>query len=292
MQEASIQSITVVDTSVSIYLIEGWLRDAPDSVIEEATRHYLKLMLCGCYFPSTNIVLALDMKVDGGYWRHEYLKDFGINYKAGRKEKRKRWFKIADVFTDTAAALGVPIIGFPGYEADDVAALIAWLHPNVDLFTVDTDWLQLVDTGRNTRWLNSARWAPRLRDNIDAINTWGKLGKLKYPRQIIDIKVEEGDKSDNLPPGSPREVIDLMNPPDEFNLTKKMSAINNAHWSVEAAKRTDFSSLESLDSIQALMGAGLPKGLFWGFFIAQFSGSDRDRVTVINFSKSVTYHPD
>lgn len=257
--------ITVVDTSVIIYDIENRLRGyqlGPQS-IEAATHHYLKLMVCGCYFPHTNIILALDTKVDGAYWRHNYLKPHGIKYKDGRKEKRKEWFTVAKAYLEAAASISIPIVGFPGYEADDVAALICQLTDNVDLYTVDTDWMQLINPRRGIRWLNTARWKPRLRDNIDAINDWGKLGNLSRATDIINVKVKEGDKSDNLPPGSPREVIDLINPPDRYNLTLQPQAVSRAERAINDALHSDFSSLESLPSIKALMDAGLQKGLFW-----------------------------
>jgi hypothetical protein len=41
---------------------------------------------------------------------------------------------------------------------------------------------------------------------------------IRYPCDIWKAKQIEGDKADNLVPGSPIEVIDLLTPPTEFDL--------------------------------------------------------------------------
>jgi hypothetical protein len=50
----------------------------------------------------------------------------------------------------------------------------------------------------------------------------------EQPSDIWGFKTRYGDKSDSLPAGSPREVIDLLNPPDEFKLWNNLRALCEA----------------------------------------------------------------
>jgi hypothetical protein len=119
---------------------------------------------------------------------------------------------------------------FPGYEADDVAAAALSVFPRRRIFlcTIDTDWLQLVDD--RVSWICMKGFNPQYRDVAGGME-WFKAAiakdtkivqqefdNLTSLRQIVDWKMFAGDSSDNLPKGSPREVIDLLNPPEEYNL--------------------------------------------------------------------------
>src|SRR5689334_2796329 len=58
------------------------------------------------------------------------------------------------VVLDVLAALGIPVVGAVGYEADDVLATLATRGPGaVDVVTGDRDLLQLVDDSRPIRVL-------------------------------------------------------------------------------------------------------------------------------------------
>lgn len=187
-----------------------------------------------------------------GYWRHTFLKKWwAINdpsappekwcYKFGRKEKTSAFYSVSSIGSDYVASLGVPVLSAPGYEADDFAgALIQHRQmlratktkailadTTVYLHTVDTDWLQLV--GEDVWFCNTgpAAWGALVRGHAEALTWINKkilkrtikaMGGVSHPQDIVKMKVLEGDKSDNLVPGSPREVIDLMNPPAEFNV--------------------------------------------------------------------------
>jgi hypothetical protein len=119
----------------------------------------------------------------------------------------------------------------PGYEADDIAAGIVkdigGARP-VLLATIDSDWIQMVD--ESVTWVCMHGYTPQLRD-IRGGKAWfsKKLGKesskaqsklseagisLLDPdlRDIVKWKSIMGDKSDNLPPGTPSIFIDLFNP--------------------------------------------------------------------------------
>jgi hypothetical protein len=64
-------------------------------------------------------------------------------------------------------------------------------------------------------------FAPVIRDTIEVVNTWAEKRlkeTLVFHRDIWDIKGQQGDASDNLPPsnGVLLPVIDLLNPPQEY----------------------------------------------------------------------------
>lgn len=174
----------------------------------------------------TNIrcVWVTDTK-DGNnqYWRQSWLNDNGyrIQYKGGRKPKSDTYHLAKQAFYQQVRAFPRMIVyGETGFEADDmVAKMVREASPNdyICMVTVDTDWIGLVSD--RVSWVNiHGRWRPRFRNNIQSINEWASRCKalnkqtLDYPAQIWDIKSKDGDKSDNLPSGSPIGVISLLNP--------------------------------------------------------------------------------
>jgi len=174
------------------------------------------------------------------YWRNKYLLDRGFpEYKAGRPSKPDTWYQVAQEGKDYIFSKKSPFLYLEkkGFEADDLAGAIARTSPKrtIILHTIDTDWLGLVkESGdqsveehlyhpqKETQvlWANLAQWMPRLRGESEAIEYTQRRLKsvINSPRGIWDVKVEKGDKADNLVPGSPLEVIDLEAPPPEFDL--------------------------------------------------------------------------
>ena len=178
------------------------------------------------------------------YWRTKYLEDRGFPpYKDGRKQKGDDWYKVAEAGKKYILDAKCPFhyLSFPGYEADDVAAALVRVRAPrlIILSTVDSDWSGLVldsDQYRATNrfefikeeygveptvwWVNHAHWTPRFRDEA-GVRAWTKKRcriDIDRPWELWEHKAEEGDKSDNLPPGSPIEVIDLLNPPEEHDI--------------------------------------------------------------------------
>lgn len=179
---------------------------------------------------------------DAVYWRNLYYPE----YKHGRKDKP------ADYGSVLAAGhnyFGNP--KYPGYylskplfEADDWAGAIvsykrlcvnavargmanevttAIANRPIYLWTVDSDWLQLVGDG--VEWVNTGPWQPRLRGPKEAVTWWNKKREHRNHQidshlSIVSGKCVLGDKSDNLPPGTDRHLIDLTNPPHKWNLRR------------------------------------------------------------------------
>lgn len=145
-----------------------------------------------------------------------------IAYKGGRKEVGHFQSLLRVVMKGCIQQHGWSFLGVRGYEADDIAATLVHLNNGKDavyLLTVDTDWLGLI--GDNVTWFCTSGYAPRLRYNVQTLNIWAQH-RLKTvfdsPSDLWVHKALYGDACDNLPPFSPIEVIDLLNPPDAYKL--------------------------------------------------------------------------
>jgi hypothetical protein len=171
------------------------------------------------YQPSCTII-ADD---SGVYWRRAYLSERGFpHYKGNRSSKDDDWYQVEKIAKSYIADSNFIYLAFPGWEADDVAAAICQTvngKYKIHLNTIDSDWMGLIN-GEIT-WCNLAHYEPRMR-NLANYKVWTDKKKFKTkitkPADIWRCKQIEGDRSDNLIPGSPMEVIDLLNPPKEYNL--------------------------------------------------------------------------
>ena len=219
-----------------------------------------------------------------GYWRHEYLLRLenarvldaardskrkrkstkstanstkpakGVAYKAGRSHASANFACIKTKTEKISKEDGWDSLGFPGYEADDIAGAIVHLNsiqPNprqILLVTTDTDWLGLVDT-QDVSWFCMFGHYPRLRDTPDLLEDWSSR-RLKVPcrtgADIFRVKSTAGDSTDNLPGGCPdiiSSVVDLLNPPHEFMLwnnsayrAELVDVLNRASSPVDSGK--------------------------------------------------------
>lgn len=155
------------------------------------------------------------------YWRLGYLQQqYRIEYKKNRKAKSPEYYNLAAELELILRDRGYTFLWQEGYEADDWAAAISMLNPHRTLLaTVDTDWLGLVSD--RCAWFCLSRHAVRYRSTIEDINHWS-ASRLKQtftqPADLWDFKARYGDAADSLPPRSPIEVIDLLNPPTEHRL--------------------------------------------------------------------------
>ena len=138
------------------------------------------------------IGVAIDL--EGPTVRHEQYGE----YKATRKPMPEDLVPQLPYIRKVCAAFRVPVIGFKGYEADDVIGTLSQLASGQNLQTVvvtsDKDMLQLVsddvivlDTMKDNLWL-------------DAGKVEEKMGV--RPDQVADLLGLWGDASDNIP-GAP-----------------------------------------------------------------------------------------
>jgi 5'-3' exonuclease len=192
-------------------------------------------------------VWVWDTKAPGSlYWRHNWLANNGykhIRYKWGRKDKSDLWFETRDYFEKFVKLSGCASFAFKLYEADDIAGGLVGLKAPDDyatLLTVDTDWLGLMS--EKVSWVSSTCYKPQVRNNLYSLNVWSqskKFGKLKTPAALWEYKALHGDSSDSLPKNSPISVINLLNPPEEYNLAK------NGLMSLEGVTQPATPSLEA-----------------------------------------------
>lgn len=100
----------------------------------------------------------------------------------------------------TLNALGLPIVGVDGYEADDVIGTLATNAAGegvaVDVVTGDRDLFQLVDDATNVRVLYVARGVAKHERVTDS---WVRQKYGIDPAQYVDYAVLRGDPSDGLP---------------------------------------------------------------------------------------------
>jgi len=203
--------------------------------------------------PKASVIWVKDSKP---YWRSQFYPE----YKHGRKPHSQQFSYAYDILQGLAKPLG-----FNGYEADDVAALLYYVRNrrknagHMYLVTIDCDWCGFVD--ENTTWLNTAHYYPRIR-NTPEVKAWmqNKLKrepKVKYTLRedfkasdIWAYKVAAGDKSDNLPIGAPSYLIDLMNPHPAYKLWDKSEAIRAAAQRLDTfiTPRQDIALLETMMS--------------------------------------------
>ena len=164
-------------------------------------------------------VVAMDYKP---YWRSNYVAD----YKGGRPPKPDSWFTVDGIGRRIIKSLNLVALEYPRYEADDMAGAIVKAQlishlakpasplssAKIMLWTVDTDWQQLVND--NVTWYNHGPWEPLIRDAVGC-KVWAKK-RLKvdigHPQDIVAVKCIQGDRSDNLPPNTKPYLIDLLNP--------------------------------------------------------------------------------
>ncbi|NOY43529.1 MAG: DNA polymerase I [Planctomycetes bacterium] len=152
------------------------------------------------------LICAFDLP--GPTFRHE-LYDA---YKANRGPMPEDLVSQIPKIRETLAALGIPVISTPGYEADDVLAtvskLVDQLEANCLIVTGDKDCRQLI-TDRVSLY-NIRKNSVYDATNLEA--DWGIR-----PDQVVDFQALVGDKVDNVPgvpmigPKAAKELLEKYN---------------------------------------------------------------------------------
>jgi 5'-3' exonuclease len=140
-------------------------------------------------------------------WRPQWRVELIPSYKAQRvasETKSGSVEEVPDLLTpqvpvirELLDALGIPIVGAPDHEADDIIGTLA--HRSrmpVDVVTGDRDLFQVVDDLHNVRVIYTGRGMSKLEILTDATLT-AKYGIA--PTQYADFAVMRGDASDGLP---------------------------------------------------------------------------------------------
>ena len=165
-----------------------------------------------------------------------------LDYKGSRtKEKPEMWSNVFEIGWQYSSKF-FPSYRSAGFEADDWAGeLYRIVHKAPDLsvstrrhkflLTIDRDWSGLVSSAKNIYWANTRyprsneKIQNRLATETEVLeHTEHKLKRIiNSPAELYQIKAEEGEFSDNLPPGSPIEYIDLIEENPKYTLKQSGS---------------------------------------------------------------------
>src|SRR5919199_3486276 len=180
---------------------DGGLRTQKTGIPTSVCFGFLKSLLevMGSEQPQS-MAVAFDTK--DPTFRHEA----DDTYKAGRPETPEDFIPDVENLQELLAALRVPIVTSPGYEADDVLATLAKQSTEkgyrVKILTGDRDLYQLIDPEKSisilylsTDFLKRGRSTGPTEFGPEQVKE--KLG-IK-PAQVVDFKALCGDKSDNIP---------------------------------------------------------------------------------------------
>lgn len=139
--------------------------------------------------------LAVAFDLPGGTFRDALTED----YKGGRAETPVEIEHQFDLIRDFCHVWGIPVLGVPGYEADDVLATLAtWgrdHHMNTIVVTGDRDSFQLVEDPY-VRVLYNRRGVSEY-DLYDEAGIFERCGV--EPQRYTLLAAMRGDTSDNLP---------------------------------------------------------------------------------------------
>ncbi len=175
---------------------------SPDGTVVNALRGMLDFVatLSSTYDPQA-IVACWDDD-----WRPQWRVDLLESYKTHRLGDDGAEGDTTDgllgpqvpLIAEALGLLGIPVIGAPGAEADDIIGTLssAWDGP-VDVVTGDRDLFQLVDDDRSVRVLYTSRGGVGNPDLVD--NAWMRERYGIDASQYVDFAVMRGDPSDGIP---------------------------------------------------------------------------------------------
>ena len=237
-----------------------WIKEAnPDYFknkdLKSIADQFIKLKWIESFYRGPNYVplesftpvLVFDAKP---YWRSKLYPD----YKGGRPSRPDTFYSIKSMGERLGKKLNIPCLSVLSYEADDIAAGVVKIHElcksldtpteaeqtlanaEIMLWTVDSDWHQLITD--SVTWYNTGPWEPLVRTQTEA-KQWAKRRlkvDINHPQDIVPIKCQQGDKSDNLPPGTPAHMIDLWNTHQEYRLLNSPQFVEDVIKLVEAPR--------------------------------------------------------
>jgi hypothetical protein len=285
LKSAKILPLVVIDYKVYAHQIHGFTESALEIVgeDEEALRKVVRALWA--YRLNRGIdslpphdftaLVADDFKGEfgegqKGYWRHIEAEKLGMpEYKGGRPDKPSLFPIILEE--------GYKYIKSPGstfhffekkyYEADDIAGKIARIQrdsPPIDryilLSTLDGDWQGLVSDKDNIVWCNTGPWLPRIRTEEEVCDYYLRKEKLKIStaRETYTVKVEVGDRGDNLMPGTQLRFFDLYDEDPVWGWTEdEVSTLTRIMSDTRRSNRPDH--LEKSKKFLQSLGMFLPE---------------------------------
>ncbi len=121
-----------------------------------------------------------------------------VDYKGTRDNAPNEITYQFGILKDLLSSMNVNYLELDEYEADDILGTIAKLAQKegfeVDIFTGDRDYLQLVDDNILVYLTKKGISEIKLMNNESIFEEYGLS-----PKQLIDVKALQGDSSDNIP---------------------------------------------------------------------------------------------
>jgi len=142
-------------------------------------------------------------------WRPQFRVDLIPTYKTHRltegsavaEESPDDLTPQVPLIRDALAALGIPRLGAPGFEADDVIGTLVERHRGtkaIDVVTGDRDLLQLIDDANSVRVLYTGKGGVREPDQGTETYLQEKYS-VPSGDAYLDMSILRGDTSDGLP---------------------------------------------------------------------------------------------
>ncbi|MFC7492338.1 MULTISPECIES: 5'-3' exonuclease [unclassified Knoellia] len=180
-------------------------RDSTDETPTNALRGFLDMIatLVNAHKP-THLVACWDDD-----WRPQFRVDLIPTYKTHRltegsdvvEESPDDLTPQVPLIRDALTALGIPRLGAPGFEADDVIGTLVERHRGskaIDVVTGDRDLLQLIDDANSVRVLYTGKGGVREPDQGTEAYLREKYS-VPSGDAYLDMSILRGDTSDGLP---------------------------------------------------------------------------------------------
>jgi 5'-3' exonuclease len=181
------------------------LRPAPDGTPTNAVRGLLDMIATlSTRFSPTHLVCCWDND-----WRPDFRVQAIPSYKAhrlvpGTQDKEaapEELERQVPVIRRALAAVGIPVVGVDGYEADDVIGTLVAVHHGqlpISVVTGDRDLFQLVDDAADVSVVYTARAGVRDAEVIRQPDLQHRYG-VPTGRAYAEMSMLRGDTSDGLP---------------------------------------------------------------------------------------------
>lgn len=202
------------------------------------------------------------------YWREDWLQENyseGLAYKGNRgtesrKDRPSGYNELLEACHNYAEQADIPVFRQAGFEADDWAGACYRLTDGsyqTILVSVDNDWGILTSHEKDIiMYINGSFRVPisTIRGEYEYLQYY-KIREdftMSNTQQIVDFKVKYGDAGDNIAPGTPREVIDLRNPPIKPDSSKLKVELSNL--SFKPNKTTAIKALQKIVKMEFTNG--------------------------------------
>lgn len=282
----------LIDASVFLHILEyrvaqQHLSQADADLYVRACFHWVNDLGFIPPFRGRKKSVVIWLKDSKPYWRSQVYPP----YKAQRRKKDPSLGMglIREIFEEQSQ--DYVTIEFPGFEADDLASLYARIWANraantafseIHFCTGDSDWQGLIARD-DQYWVNLNGYGARVRQKPQ-IHQWlgGAIKKLSEKRQkwwvrppLKDFRAHDiwtwksivGDTADNLKAGPDADLtqpellslINLYNPPQEFDLFQQSGAVDMAKQKIQdAVRHSPEFTWDSAESVLNSLGVAPP----------------------------------